>query len=54
MEAIMSKVSKSENAPKLMQSKFDSIVQLTDIFSKNHLNEEYAQLIRYAIAASSN
>jgi len=48
---IMSKVSKSENVPKSMQSTFDSIIELTDSFSKKHLNEEYAQLIRYAIAA---
>lgn len=47
----MSKVSKSENVPKSMQPTFDSIVQLTDMFSKKHLNEEYAQLIRYATAA---
>ena len=48
---IMNKVSKSENIPKSMQSIFNNIVELTDLFSKKHLNKEYAQLIRYATAA---
>ena len=34
-----------------MQRVFDSIVALTDEFSHQHLNEEYAQLARYAAAA---
>jgi len=42
---------KSENVPKLMNEKFNAIVKLTDDFSKNNLNEEYAQIIRYVIAA---
>ena len=47
----MSKVSKSENVPKSMQALFDSVVELTDLFSEKNLNEEYAQEIRYATAA---
>ncbi len=47
----MSKTIKSEKVPKLMQPIFDSIVSLTDSFSKKHLNEEYAQMIRYTTAA---
>lgn len=42
---------KSEKVPKAMQSTFENIVELTDKFSKTHLNEEYAQLIRPATAA---
>ncbi|NJN21476.1 MAG: plasmid pRiA4b ORF-3 family protein [Leptolyngbya sp. RL_3_1] len=34
-----------------MQAKFDSVVALTDQFSAQHLNAEYAQLIRRAVAA---
>ncbi|MCP4110909.1 MAG: plasmid pRiA4b ORF-3 family protein [Desulfobacteraceae bacterium] len=34
-----------------MQDKFNAIAEITDEFSKKHLNEEYAQFIRYAIAA---
>jgi len=47
----MAKVSKSEKVPKNMQSKFDSIVALTDKFCKERLNEEYAQFARYVTAA---
>ena len=42
---------KSEQVPKLMQEKFDRITTITDDFAKQHLNDEYAQLIRYATAA---
>lgn len=42
---------KSERVPKEMAPKFASIVKMTDDFCKNHLNEEYAQLARYAAAA---
>jgi len=34
-----------------MQAKFNSIVAITDEFAKQHLNDEYAQFIRYAVAA---
>lgn len=47
----MAKVKKSENVPKAMQVKFDSIVAITDEFANQHLNDEYAQFIRYAVAA---
>ncbi|WP_035493200.1 plasmid pRiA4b ORF-3 family protein [Baaleninema simplex] len=47
----MSKPTKSENVPKAMQKKFDEIVAITEEFSQQHLNEEYAELIRFATAA---
>ncbi|PZO14657.1 MAG: hypothetical protein DCF25_14675 [Leptolyngbya foveolarum] len=47
----MAKVKKSESVPKTMQAKFDSITALTDDFAAKHLNDEYAQLIRFATAA---
>ncbi|NJK29753.1 MAG: plasmid pRiA4b ORF-3 family protein [Acaryochloris sp. SU_5_25] len=34
-----------------MQEKFDCIVAITDQFAQEHLNEEYAQMIRKAVAA---
>jgi hypothetical protein len=42
----MSKHSTSLNVPKEMQERFDAITQLTDAFSQEHLNDEYAQLCR--------
>ena len=47
----MSQVKKSENVPKAMQEKYKAIVEITDKFSRENLNDEYAQLIRYAVAA---
>jgi Domain of unknown function (DUF6398)/Plasmid pRiA4b ORF-3-like protein len=47
----MTKTKKSEDIPKTMQEKFDSITALTNNFSKLHLNDEYAQMIRFATAA---
>lgn len=47
----MSKVTKSENVPKAMEQKYKTIIEITDKFCAEHLNEEYAQLIRYVIAA---
>jgi hypothetical protein len=47
----MGQVSKSENVPKAMQEKYNAIVELTNSFSEEKLNEEYAQLVRYAVAA---
>jgi hypothetical protein len=47
----MAKAKKSETVPKTMQETFDRIVAITDEFASQHLNEEYAQLIRYATAA---
>jgi Domain of unknown function (DUF6398)/Plasmid pRiA4b ORF-3-like protein len=47
----MAKTKKSENVPNAMQEKFDGIVAITNDFAKQHLNSEYAQLIRFATAA---
>jgi hypothetical protein len=47
----MMQVNKSEDVPKSMQSKYQAVVEITDSFSKKFLNDEYAQLIRYAVAA---
>ena len=47
----MAKTKKSEDVPKTMKEKFDRVVTMTDAFSKQHLNDEYAQLIRFAAAA---
>ena len=47
----MAKINKSEKVPKNMQEMFGSIVLLTDNFSAQELNDEYAQLARYATAA---
>ena len=47
----MAKTKKSENVPKAMQKKFNGIVAITDNFAKQHLNDEYAQIIRFATAA---
>jgi Domain of unknown function (DUF6398)/Plasmid pRiA4b ORF-3-like protein len=47
----MAKSKKSEDVPKTMAEKFNSIVELTDEFARQHLNQEYAQLIRQATAA---
>lgn len=47
----MAKSQKSETVPQAMEVKFSSIVELTDEFARQHLNDEYAQLIRQATAA---
>lgn len=47
----MGNISKSENVPKLMKDKYQEIIELTNGFSKEYLNKEYSQLIRYAVAA---
>lgn len=47
----MPKPKNSEDIPKAMEEKFNSIIALTDEFARQHLNEEYAQLIRQATAA---
>jgi len=47
----MAKSAKSENVPKAMQEKFDRITAITDDFAQQHLNDEYAELIRQATAA---
>jgi len=45
------KQTKSEKVPKIMQDKYLEIINLTDLFCKENLNEEYAQFTRYVIAA---
>lgn len=47
----MALVKKSESVPKAMQAKYQAIVEITDSFSEENLNDDYAQLIRYAVAA---
>lgn len=47
----MVQMKKSENVPKSMQEKYQAIVEITDRFSAENLNDDYAQLIRYAVAA---
>lgn len=42
----MSKRSTSQQVPKDMQVRFDDITRLTDTFSHDHLNNEYATLCR--------
>jgi hypothetical protein len=45
------KQNKSENVPKIMKDKYLEIINLTDTFCNENLNEEYAQFARYVIAA---
>nr|MBA2284745.1 hypothetical protein [Ktedonobacteraceae bacterium] len=47
----MAKRSTSEQVPKDMQARFDEITQLTDDFSRAHLTDEYAALLRQLTAA---
>jgi hypothetical protein len=47
----MANIPNPEKVPKAMQEKFDRIVAITDPFAQQHLNEEYAQMIRKAVAA---
>jgi hypothetical protein len=47
----MPKAPKSETVPQPMQEKYDRITTLTDTFAQQHLNDEYAQLIRQTTAA---
>jgi hypothetical protein len=42
---------KSEKVPKALQARFEEIVAITDAFAAEHLDEEYRQLIRHAVAA---
>ena len=42
---------RSETVPKKMRATFDAIVALTDEFSEQHLNDEYAHLARQISAA---
>lgn len=47
----MAKAKKSEKVPKVMQETFDRITAITENFAAQHLNAEYATLIRQATAA---
>lgn len=47
----MAKVKRSEQVPKALQARYAAITELTDAFSQQYLNDEYAQWIRYATAA---
>ncbi len=47
----MAKAKKSENVPPAMQETFAQITALTNDFAQQHLDDEYAQLIRFATAA---
>lgn len=46
----MAKRSTSEQVPKEMEPRFDEITHLTDAYSKEHLNEEYAAVCRQLTA----
>ncbi len=43
--------SHSEKVPKAMADTFAAVTAITDAFCREHLNDEYAQLIRFAAAA---
>lgn len=47
----MAKSTKSMTVPKAMREKFERITAITDEFAQQHLNDEYATLIRQATAA---
>ncbi|MEL6398892.1 MAG: DUF6398 domain-containing protein [Cyanobacteria bacterium J06626_4] len=47
----MAKSTKSTTVPKAMREKFERITAITDEFAQQHLNDEYATLIRQATAA---
>ncbi len=47
----MKKTKKSERVPQTMKQKYHEISAITDNFCEQYLNQEYAELIRYAIAA---
>ena len=47
----MAQTTQSERVPKTMRAKFEEIVAITDRVCQEYLDEEYAQLARYATAA---
>jgi len=47
----MTQAAKSERVPKKMRAKFKEIVAITDQVCQEYLDEEYAQVARYATAA---
>jgi hypothetical protein len=44
---------KSKKVPKEMQDVYLSISKITDEFSQQYLNDEYAEFIQYAVAELS-
>ena len=42
---------KSESVPKSMKTRYEEIISITESFSQKHLNDEYSQEIKYAVAA---
>lgn len=50
---IASAMTTADRVPAALREKFDTIVLLTDAFCDQHLNDEYKQLIRKALAALS-
>ena len=41
----------SEKVPNAMAERYAEVTAITDAFCRDHLSEEYAQLIRFAAAA---
>ena len=46
----ISTVNKTESVPKALMGKYEEITSITNAFSKKHLDEEYAQEIRFMVA----
>ncbi|MGH8474588.1 MAG: DUF6398 domain-containing protein [Methylococcales bacterium] len=44
-------MAKSERVPESLQEKFDSLTKATDAFCAQYLNDEYRQMVRFALAA---
>ena len=47
----MARTARSERVPLKMRAKFDETVALTDEFCREHLNDEYSQIVREVTAA---
>ena len=50
---MMVAIKNSEKVPRTLRPRFEAVVELTDRFCAEHLNDEYAQLSRQATAALS-
>jgi hypothetical protein len=46
MDRTMDKVTRSKSVPKNMQGRYDQIIALIDEFCRQHLNEEYRELVQ--------
>lgn len=46
-------MTRSERVPAALREKFDAISQAADVFCDQHLNDDYKQVIRQALAALS-